>query len=438
MSKLRIPDLGEGVDEGTVLAVLVTVGATVSEGQALLEVETDKVTFEIPSPRSGIIEDLKVEANDIIRTGDIFARMSADHAVQDSDQRQLATATTAGMATLVDLRSDVEDRDAVSDDSALQPSSSARTASGISSGPLTTSEVVRAGPAARREARELGIAIDTVAATGPRKRITKDDVRRTARQLLTAGSASLPAEPRLPDLSAFGPVREVALTRVEQATARNIARGATFIPHAWIEQKADVTVLEARRRELRAAQASSDPPLTMTVVLCKAVASALAVFPRFNAAIEMRTQTLLYREYVNIGVAVDSDGNLLVPVVKDVPELSVSGVAEELRRMTRAARRNRIEGVDLRGAGITITNLGGIGITGIQPIINWPEVAILGISSTEEVLWKKGNEVQARLLLPITLGFDHRANNGADAARFLNAICAALSEPNLLLPVNEA
>ncbi|MCZ6892728.1 MAG: lipoyl domain-containing protein, partial [Gammaproteobacteria bacterium] len=130
MSKLRIPDLGEGVDEGTVLAVLVTVGATVSEGQALLEVETDKVTFEIPSPRSGIIEDLKVEANDIIRTGDIFARMSADHAVQDSDQRQLATPTTAGKATLVDLRSDVEDRDAVSDDSALQPSSAARTASG--------------------------------------------------------------------------------------------------------------------------------------------------------------------------------------------------------------------------------------------------------------------------------------------------------------------
>ncbi|MEE2982313.1 MAG: dihydrolipoamide acetyltransferase family protein [Pseudomonadota bacterium] len=432
MSKLRIPDLGEGVDEGTVLAVLVTAGAAVSEGQALLEVETDKVTFEIPSPRSGIIEELEVVADDIIRTGDIFARMSADQAAPASDQTRGVAATAGGAATVVDLGSDDDERDAISGDNTIQPSAAAPAASGIPTGRLTGSEVVRAGPAARREARELGIAIKAVPATRRRKRMTKDDVRRYARALLTADGATVSVEPRLPDLSAFGPVREVPLTRVEQATARNIARGTTFIPHAWIELKADVTALEARRREIRTAQAPSDPPLTMTAVLCKAVARALAEFPRFNAAIDMRTQTLLYRDYVNIGVAVDSDGNLLVPVVKDVPDLSVSRVAEELHRMSAAARRNRIEGADLRGAGITITNLGSIGISGIQPIINWPEVAIVGIAATEEVLRKSGNAVEARLLLPITLGFDHRANNGADAARFLNAICAALSEAAIL------
>ena len=432
MSKLRIPDLGEGVDEGTVLAVLVTAGAAVSEGQALLEVETDKVTFEIPSPRSGIIEELEVVADDIIRTGDIFARMSADQTAPASDQTRGVAATAGGAATVVDLGSDDDERDAISGDNTIQPSAAAPAASGIPTGRLTGSEVVRAGPAARREARELGIAIKAVPATRRRKRITKDDVRRYARALLTADGATVSVEPRLPDLSAFGPVREVPLTRVEQATARNIARGTTFIPHAWIELKADVTALEARRREIRTAQAPSDPPLTMTAVLCKAVARALAEFPRFNAAIDMRTQTLLYRDYVNIGVAVDSDGNLLVPVVKDVPDLSISRVAEELHRMNAATRRNRIEGADLRGAGITITNLGSIGISGIQPIINWPEVAIVGIAATEEVLRKSGNVVEARLLLPITLGFDHRANNGADAARFLNAICAALSEAAIL------
>ena len=416
MTELRIPDLGEGVDEGTVLAVLVQVGAKVAEGQALLEVETDKVTFEIPSPRDGVIEELRIEADAIIKAGDIFARIASDERATDplpveglveapAQQAPTPSKSTAAPAPIL----------------AAQPPPAI-----AGSDRLQTGTVVRAGPAARREARELGVAIVQVTGTGRHNRITTEDVRQHARRLLTTPGET--AQTPLPDLAAFGPVHEVPMSRLDQTIARNMTQAATVIPHSWISQRADITLLEARRREVRATQTGTDAPLTLTAIVCKAVASAMVEYPRFNAGIDMPTQTLVFRDYVNVGVAVDAERALYVPVIKDVPSMSIMDIAAELGRVSAAARDNRIAGADLRGAGITITNLGGIGVSAMQPIINPPEVAILGISSAEEALVKHRNGVETRLRLPITLGFDHRVINGAEAARFLNFVCDALEQ----------
>ncbi len=412
MTELKIPDLGEGVDEGTVLAVLVQVGAAVAEGQALLEVETDKVTFEIPSPRDGVIEELRIEANAVIHAGDVFARISSDTSTPPAVERSV----------------EAKDQDApVPPVSTPTPAPESRVAppSALTGNDrLLTGTVVRAGPAARREARELGLAIAQVEGTGRRNRITKEDVRQHARRLLTASPAT--GAQALPDLSAFGPVHAVRMNRLDKTIARNMTQSASVIPHSWISQKADITLLESRRRDVRAKQTETDAPLTLTAIVCKAVGSAMIEYPRFNAGVDMSAQSFVFRDYVNVGVAVDAERALYVPVIKDVPSLSVMDIAAELGRVTAAARDNRIAGADLRGAGITITNLGGIGVSAMQPIINPPEVAILGISSAEEVLVKRGNGVETELRLPITLAFDHRVINGAEAARFLNFICDGL------------
>ena len=417
MTELKIPDLGEGVDEAVVLAVLVEVGAAVAEGQALLEVETDKVTFEIPSPRDGVIEELQIEADAVIKAGDIFARMSSDAndpAMVPANEyveapTQVAPTTSASTSTRA-LKPDLAPLPAIAGGDRLQPGA-----------------VVRAGPAARREARELGITIADVTGTGRRDRITKEDVRQHVRRRLTTPRAA--ESPALPDLSAFGPVHEVRMSRLDRTIARNMTQAATEIPHSWISQTADITALEMRRREVRRSQTAADAPLTLTAILCKAVGSAMVEYPRFNAGIDTRAHVFVYRDYVNVGVAVDAERALYVPVIKDVPSLSIMDVAAELGRVSAAARENRIAGADLRGGGITITNLGGIGVSAMQPIINPPEVAILGISSAEDILVKLGDDIATRRRMPLTLGFDHRVINGAEAARFINFVCDQLSTP---------
>lgn len=412
MTELRIPDLGEGVDEGIVLAVLVQVGAEVAEGQALLEVETDKVTFEIPSPRGGIVEELRIETDAVIRAGDVFAHIASDgSAASPGPVKTPAQFVSPSTPASVPIR-------------AAPPLPVLASADRLQSG-----TVVRAGPAARREARELGIAIAQVAGTGRHDRITKEDVRQHARRLLSSALTS--AAPALPDLSAFGPVHEVRMNRLDQTIARNMTQAASVIPHSWISQRADITSLEARRREVRATQAETDAPLTLTAIVCKAVGSAMVEHPRFNAGIDMPTNRFVFRDYANVGVAVDAERALYVPVIKDVPSLSITDIAAELSRVSAAARENRIAGTDLRGAGITITNLGGIGVSAMQPIINPPEVAILGVSSAADVLVQREDRIETRLHLPITLGFDHRVINGAEAARFLNYVCNALEQHHI-------
>ncbi len=422
MRDLIIPDLGEGVDEGTVIAIRVGVGETIEPDQIVLDVETDKVTLEIPSALAGVIREICVATDAAIRPGDVFARL--EPAAADTANPAPPPAPDAE-AEVVRLPTPL-------------PASAAERAPTTTPFPPSADPAphrgarVKAGPAARREARQLGADITSVRGTGRRGAITKDDVRRHVRGRLTAsgeppvaGNAPVP----LPDLASFGPVRRVAMTRIEQATARAMDRAARVIPHAWIVQHADVTELERARRAFRAEQSSADAPLTMTAVLCRVVALALTRCPRFNAAIDEQTHELVYRDYVNVGVAVDSERGLVVPVIRNASDLSIGEIALELSALAAAARENSLDAGQLRGAGITITNLGGIGVTGIQPIVNWPEVAIIGVASLDEYPAACAGGIAWRLRLPLTLGFDHRVINGADAARFLNHVTGMLSNP---------
>ncbi len=405
-TELTLPDLGEGVEEGTVIAVLVAAGDVLAAEQAVVEIETDKVTLEVPAPRAGTVREICVTVDQKVRPGDVVLRI-------DESGGNAAEAVTAAPASGAghEAAGAVPDRVAVA-----TPSAPAAAPAGIAAGPSTT--VVPAGPAARREARELGVDIAAVPGHGRRGRITRDDVRHYVRQRAPRVDALSRGAPPLPDLAAFGPVRREAADRVTRAMADNMTRSAACVAQAWVGRDVDITALEAARRRLRARQQPDAPPLTLTAIVCKAVAIALAELPKFNAALD--DGVVVYREYVNLGVAVDTPRGLLVPVIRGADTLSVVALAAELARLSGAAREGSLAPGDLRGAGFTVSNLGGLGVNAMQPLVNWPEVAILGISAARSA----GDG----LLLPLTLGFDHRLIDGADAARFLARLAALLGE----------
>lgn len=426
MRDLIIPDLGEGVDEGTVIAVHVAVGDRIARDQSVLEVETDKVTLEIPSAVDGVIREICVAEDTQIRPGDVFARLepATGDASAEAPDRSAEPALPATQAPAPEAPPSEAP-------AAAQPAAKDAPFEFAPAAPDGRRAHVKAGPAARREARQLGIDIATVTGTGRRGVITKDDVRGHVRSRLhgTGDTAGKPARPTLPDLGAFGPVRREAMTRIEQATARAMTRATETIPHAWIARHADVTELERARRAFRAEQAAGDAPLTMTAVLCRVLALTLTRFPRFNAALDEAANTIVYREYVHLGVAVDTPRGLLVPVLRNAADLSIGELAVELQALSEAARGDTLEPAALRGAGMTITNLGGLGVDGIQPVVNWPEVAILGVAAARERAVPAGDGIAWRRELPLTLGFDHRVINGADAARFLDGIAGLLADP---------
>ena len=414
-----MPDLGEDDTEGTVVAILVAGGDHVELGQALLEVETDKVTMEVPAETAGQIERLLVGVGDVTRAGQPFALITfaAGAPIEKTILSPTPPVERQAPGPKVNARPTVE------------PAQASAT-SIVRTGP------VPAGPGARREARELGIDIADVRGTGAKGQISKKDVRGYAKSKIAGAYAKTysPADQALPDLTVFGPVHRESLSRIQQTTARNMTRSCSLIPHAWVEQQADVTLLESVRRTYRTAQHDGEPPLTVTALVCKAVATALEAFPRFNAAIDTATHELVLRDYTNIGVAVDTERGLVVPVIRNAAAKTVLDLAAELDRLSGLARSNKLPPQALRGAGITITNLGGIGVSAIYPVVNWPEVAIIGIASGRNTPTCNEGRLENRLTLPLTLGFDHRVINGAEAARFLGLLKGALENPLALMP----
>ena len=420
LREIRIPDLGEGVDSGTVIALRVRPGDLVQAEQTLLELETDKVTLEIPSPRAGRVLEIHCCENQQLQPNALIVVLEVT-ASDAEPQPELS----ASLATSAERASPATTAPAM-----VSPPAPPRVSYPL--GPLAP---IPAGPAARREARQLGVDIRVIAASGRRGRITKEDVRAHVRLRMSAASSASAASalPELPNLAAFGSIRREPLTRIEQATARNMTRSATLIPQAWIGRHADVGALEQMRRVYRQSQPDDAPPLTLTAILCKAVGSALEQFPRFNAAFDHLAQEIVYRDYCHIGVAVDTPRALVVPVVRDVARASLSEIAQQLQTLSRAARAGQLAAEAMRGAGFTISNLGSLGVQAIQPLVNWPEVAILGVAAIDERLVLSADGIVTRALLPLTLGFDHRLINGGDAARFLSCIVALVANPEILL-----
>lgn len=382
LRKIYLPDLGEGVDSGTVIALRVRPGDLVQTDQALLELETDKVTLEIPSPGAGRVLEIHCGENDQLQPNALIVVLEVTASDAQSQPVMIAP-----------------------------PQASAERASLAVPVPTLT-----APPAAPSASYPLG---------------ARAHVRLRMSAASTASAAS--ASPELPNLAAFGSIRREPLTRIEQATARNMTRSATLIPHAWIGRHADVGALEQMRRAYRQSQPDDAAPLTLTAILCKAVGSALAQFPRFNAAFDHRAQEIVYRDYCHIGVAVDTPHGLVVPVVRDVARASLTEIAQQLQNLSRAARNGQLAAQAMRGAGFTISNLGGLGVQAIQPLVSWPQVALLGIAALDERLALTADAIATRVLLPLTLGFDHRVINGGDAARFLSCVVNLLADPEMLL-----
>ena len=414
---LKIPDLGDGIDEGVIISMLVNVGDSLRADQPVLEIETDKVTVEVPASRNGTIDAIFVEVDQTVKPGDLVMRLTVD-------DEESSAAVTPIAASAVPETPPVES----SIDRKQAPSATPVA-------PLNTGKTIAAGPSARREARELGVDLSRIVDAGHQGRITRDDVRDHVRSKHHAAGAGRSEKggrqlPRvLPDLAAFGEIRRERLSRIERVTASNLARSTAIVPHAWLERKVDITELEAARRRFRERQPPATPGLTVTAILCRAIATLLSELPRFNAAFDDVDNEIVYRDYINVGIAVDTERGLVVPVVRGADQLDLMQTVSAIAELSAGARENSLDASALRGAGFTISNLGGLGVSGIQPIVNWPEAAILGVAAAAPQLSQVDGQIVTRQLLPLTLGFDHRLINGADAARFLARLDETLAYP---------
>lgn len=433
---VNLPDLGENITSVTILGVLVKPGDRLGPDTGILEIETDKATIEVPAGVSGVVEKVHVSAGDKIKPGQHLLTVRVEG--------------SAGAATPAATPPQNERK--ATQPAAVPPSAPPRAtpngahrapaAAAVSSSP---GRVAPASPSVRRLAREIGVDITRVRGSGPRGRISHEDVKAQARALLrqqapgarptgpVAGGVWRPAVVELPDFTKFGTVEREAMTGIRRKTAENMGQAWSTIPMVTQFDKADVTELEKLRQKLDPKARQQGGKLTVTAILMKVCASALKRFPKFNASLDLAKEEIVYKKYFNIGVAVDTERGLLVPVVKDVAAKNIFEISLDLQGIAEKARNRKVTPDDLQGSCFTITNLGGIGGTSFTPIVNPPEVGILGVSrSAVEPVWQDGQFVP-RTMLPLSLSYDHRLIDGAEAARFLRFVCEALENPAVLL-----
>ena len=421
--EFKLPDLGEGIHEGEVLAVHVSVGQEVKEGDIILEVETDKAAVEIPSPFSGTVAEIRVKAGDTVKVGDVMMTFGNGEAAEAVEEKKLE-----------EVPSKTDEPEKV-----ISPP-----AAGKRKGP------VPASPATRRLARELGVDLHRVTPTGSGGLVTADDVRAFADRgkdevEAPATGEDVPAEapavsipsPTLPDFTKWGPVERVPFRSLRKATAKQMVIAWTQIPHVTSQDQVDITKLEAFRQKHKAEIQAEGGRLTMTVFALKAVATALKTYPQFNATLDVEAGEIIIKKYFHVGVAVNTDNGLIVPVVRDVDRKSIKELSIELNAIVEQTRSRKISLDDLKGGTFTITNAGAMGGGFFAPIINFPEVAILGMGQgrLQPAVIDKGGKpaIAPRLIMPIVLCIDHRVLDGADAIKFLKLVIDSLQDPDELL-----
>ncbi|MBD3872257.1 MAG: 2-oxo acid dehydrogenase subunit E2 [Acidobacteria bacterium] len=417
---INLPELGEGVDSVDVVAILVSVGDRIEEEQGLIEVETEKASVEVPSTAAGTITEIHVAVGDVLSENAPIVALDAAKDKADAAPGEIVPEPESAHvpATKAEPPPIVE--------SAPPPPSAT---------PRDGKKSIPAAPTARRFAREVGVDISTVSGTGPGGRISIDDVKAEANRLLTdtdAGPGSA-ATIELPDLERFGPVHREPMTKIRKLTAENLSRAWVTVPQVTNHEIADITDLEEFRKAFKERVEAAGGKLTMTALLVKIVATALKAHPVLNAAVDMARQEIVFRYSINIGVAVDTDRGLLVPVIRDADGKNLTEISVELDDLAKRARSKKLKPDEMQGGTFSISNLGGIGGTGFSPIVNWPEVAILGVSrGSIQPQWHEGS-FRPRLMMPLSLSYDHRLVDGADAARFLARLKDALEQQMLLV-----
>jgi pyruvate dehydrogenase E2 component (dihydrolipoamide acetyltransferase) len=488
VAEFKVPELGENVASGDVAKVLIKVGDTVAQEQPVIELETDKATIEVPSSIAGVVKEIKVKKGDKVSVGAVIftvedgaaagnglgkkdaktdaktdakaeakpaaaeakavepakpaqapassaeAKAEADEPAEPAEKEDAkAEAKPAGTESKDAKDSKVvamPQRQPVEAPAAPQPAAQASS----TGSPATPAA---ASPAVRRLAREIGVDINSVEGSGAGGRISQEDVKEHAKSLLAAaaarpaGGAARPARP-MPDFQKWGEVQREAWTNIRRVTSEHLSYSWNVVPHVTQFDKADVTALEELRKKYKDQVVKAGGNLTVTSMLVKVLATALQKFPQFNASIDPDRGEIIYKKYVNVGVAVDTDRGLLVPVIKHANEKNITAIAVELQQLAEKARDRKLTIDEMSGGGMSLSNLGGIGGTYFTPIVNWPEVAILGVSrGGTEPVWRNG-AFEPRQMLPLSLSYDHRLIDGADAIRFLRWVVEAIEQPFLL------
>ncbi len=423
----KLPDLGENISSADVVNVLVKVGDVIEADQAILEIETDKATIEVPSTIGGKVVEVLVTAGSKANVGETVIK------VETGDVSSVETKPTeTAMQEFVESPK-VEIKTATTSLTGERPSIHPME---TDNQPPILKGAAPAAPSVRRIAREIGVDINKVPGTGPGGRISMDDVKAYSKKLHESysqgGGAGLNIKAEsLPDFSKFGSINKVEMTNIRKKTADHLSYAWATIPHVTQFDKADITLLEKTRKELNK---NSETKLTVTAILVRIIVEALKKFPQFNSSIDMEKKEIIYKNYFNVGVAVDTEFGLIVPVIKNVDKKSLTEIATEMNALAEKARNKKIGLDDLQGGCFSISNLGGIGGTYFTPIVNSPEVAILGVSRGNlEPVWNGYGVFEPRLMLPLSLSYDHRIIDGADAIRFLRFVVEALENPIKLL-----
>lgn len=421
-----VPDIGTS-DAVDLIEISVAVGDEIAEGDTLIVLESDKASMEVPSPAAGVVETLSVEEGQQIKQGDLILTLkttgsgSPATAPETPSAPAVAPQPAAAPAPVSKAPAPAA--------APVKPAAGTDTAK--------SSSDVYAGPAVRQLAREFGVPLTEVSGSGPRGRIIKEDLhdyvkrRLNSSQAATTG-AGIPAIPDV-DFSAFGPVDVVPRTKIDKVTAANMQRSWLNAPHVTQFDDADITEMEAFRKSLKAEAEKRGTRLTPLPFLLKACAVALARHEKLNSSLSDGGETVTFKRYIHIGMAVDTPAGLVVPVIRDVDQKSLWDLAAEVLELAAKARDRKLKPAEMQGGGFTISSLGGIGGRGFTPIVNAPEVAILGVSRAQtQPVWD-GNSFQPRLQLPLALSYDHRVINGGDGGRFLSELCELLGDIRKLL-----
>jgi pyruvate dehydrogenase E2 component (dihydrolipoamide acetyltransferase) len=450
-NQITLPNLGENIESGDVLSILVSEGEVVKKNQDLIEVETDKATMPVPSPAAGKITKILVSEGDTVKIGaalmEIDSAGGADSKTEAKPAAKKAEPKQAAPAPPKPAKKKVPEPEPEVDEvqPMLPPAAPAKKLAPASRVSVLEPEEDEpgdghassaAGPAVRRLARQLGVDLRLVRPSGEGGRITADDVQafvRETNEQVAAGAPRGVTPPGQPASDEYGVVRVEKMSRLRQTIARNMVLSYTTIPQLTNFDDADVTELEDMREQSKGDYASRGIKLTAMPFLIKSVASSLRKHPVVNASVDMESHQIIYKEYVNIGVAIDTDRGLLVPVIKSADRKSIAQLAAELDRLAQMGRDGELSLDDMKGGTFTISNLGAIGGTYSTPIINPPEVAILLVGRSRIVPQVVEDAVEGRLMMPLSITYDHRVVDGAAAARFLNEVKGYLSAPGRLL-----
>ncbi|WP_321289981.1 2-oxo acid dehydrogenase subunit E2 [uncultured Sunxiuqinia sp.] len=445
--EIKVPDIAENVETGLIAGILVSKGDKVVEDQSVVEIETDKATTDIPSPFVGTVNEIKVsegdevEVNQVIMIIETEGEESQDNEEDESDdeasdQDKENKKSAEKEEQVDDSDSDSEEEETDEEEDGLKEKSSGKEKNDQSDIP--------ASPSVRRLAREKDIDLDQVEGTGPSGRITTEDVEQFAGKSdsdqandddkkANKTKESKREKELSTDFAKWGLISMEPMNNIRKETAKNVQQAWQTVPHVTQFDEADITNLENFRKQNQDKIAKSGGKLTVTALLLKIASLALQRFPRFNASLDEENNQIVYKHYYHIGIAVDTSQGLLVPVIRDVNKKSLSELAAELSEMAEKARDKKISSDEMQGGSFTISNLGGIGGTQFTPIVYSPQVAILGVSRSQYKQVLVNDEFEQRLVIPLSLSYDHRVIDGADGARFLRWICDVIEDPFSIL-----